>query len=444
MKSKISFVITVWSTMLLLCMGVLLVVLGEREDRASEIENRMLQGMPEFSAKNIFSGNMSGEFEDFLSDGFFARNMLIDCSESVLGVFSIQTEEDKQLLAGGQDELQGLVDGQENPEGTLEDDPVFDPIWEPEIVEPTVPDEEMIIEEEPTETEEGLTIIPTTDTYGFAYIYKDGTLREFFRVSNNQISKTAHALNAYRSELPEDGKVFYMMIPLHDNYRPLPNSVKYAGWYSNTEDALQEQADEGVYVLNAPAILNPHLEEEIYFPLDHHWSALGAYYLCEEAMRIQGLPMTPYDEYEYRKVGTYSGWFDVMYPLQDVAAARLYNRNLEEKIPFMNYSANTYMSYVTGVIKPWTKMVTGFSTGRKALVIGDSFANVFAPYLCPYYDEVHMTDVRASYYDSISAGGWIADLMEYHGIDDVYIVMSFANDAHTATSHDRLERCLYG
>lgn len=102
------------------------------------------------------------------------------------------------------------------------------------------------------------------------------------------------------------------------------------------------------------------------------------------------------------------------------------------------------MAYVTGVIKPWTKIETGFSTGRKALVIGDSFANVFTPYLCPHYDEVHMTDVRQGYYYTADTGGWIADLMEYHGIDDVYIVMSYANDAHTETSCVRLEKCLYG
>ena len=60
------------------------------------------------------------------------------------------------------------------------------------------------------------------------------------------------------------------------------------------------------------------------------------------------------------------------------------------------------------------------------------------------YDEVHMTDVREGYYYPGDTGGWIAELMEYHGIDDVYIVMSYANDAHTDTSCVRLEKCLYG
>lgn len=441
MKNKITFFITVCSAAVLLCLGIMLVALGEGEDRASDFENRMLQGKPELSADNVFSGNYSGEFENFLSDGFFGRNLVINASESFLGLFSAETEEDTQLLDDSKDELQGAVD----PETPTQPDIQEEPVPGMEDFDEEEPEEDIEFDESelPEEGEE-LEIIPGTDTYGFSYIYKNGTLREYFRVSDKQISQVAHALNAYKSELPEDGNVFYMMVPLTHSWEPLPNSSKYAGWYSNTEGAIQEQVDEGVHIINIPEILNPHLTESIYFPIDHHWSALGAWYAYEELMNIQGIPAVPYDEYSYRKVYTYKGFFDVMNPLQAAEVNRLYNRTTKEKSALMNYREETYMAYVTGVIKPWTKIETGFSTGRKALVIGDSFANVFTPYLCPHYDEVHMTDVRQGYYYTADTGGWIADLMEYHGIDDVYIVMSYANDAHTDTSCVRLEKCLYG
>ena len=442
MKNKITFFITVCSAAVLLCLGVMLVALGENEDRASDFENRMLQGKPELSWENIFSGNYSGEFENFLSDGFFGRNLVINTSEGFLALFSAETEEDTQLLDDSKDELQGVTD----PETPAQPDIQEEPVPGMEDFEPEEPDDEEIIFDEselPAEGEE-LEIIPATDTYGFSYIYKNGHLREYFRVSEREISQVAHALNAYKSELPEDGNVFYMMVPLTHSWEPLPNSSKYAGWYSNTEGAIQEQVNEGVHVINIPEILNPHLTESIYFPIDHHWSALGAWYAYEELMNIQGIPAVPYDEYSYRKVYTYKGFFDVMNPLQAAEVNRIYNKTTEERSALINYREETYMAYVTGVIKPWTKIETGFSTGRKALVIGDSFANVFTPYLCLHYDEVHMTDVRQGYYYTADTGGWIADLMEYHGIDDVYIVMSYANDAHTETSCVRLEKCLYG
>lgn len=450
MKSKFSFLIVLWSVMFMLCLGVLLVVLAEKETRPSEHENRMLQGMPEFTAGNVLSGNMSGEFEDYLLDGFFGRNVLIDLSESCMEVFSVQTEEDKLLLEDGNDELQGLTgNGSEGPQAPTSDQSGTQPGSEP------IDGEASGAEGLPEDTGEGIPPADDVDgeesagektdgSGGFYYVKADGGLTVRFFTNAGNISRTAHALNEYREELPEDGNVFYTMIPLKQNYEPLPFSSKYSGWYSDTEDALEAQVIDGVHIVNAPEILSPHLNEEIYFPLDHHWSSLGAYYVFAEMIRMQGLPVTPYNEYDYKTISNNSSWFEVLYPLQDVSACKIYQKTKEYESNYMNYNSDTYMTYVTGVIVPWTRFETGFSTGRKALVIGDSFANAFAPYLWPYYDEVHMTDVRASYYDYSGAGGWIDELMELHEIDDVYIVVSYANAAHSPTSYERLERCLHG
>ena len=199
MKNKITFFITVCSAAVLLCLGIMLVALGENEDRASDFENRMLQGRPELSAKNVFSGNYGGEFENFLSDGFFGRNLVINTSESFLGLFSAETEEDTQLLDDSQDELQGVTDSETPVQPDIQEESV--PGMEDFEIEE--PEEEIIFDESelPQEGEE-LEIIPATDTYGFSYIYKNGHLREYFRVSERQISQVAHALNAYKAELP--------------------------------------------------------------------------------------------------------------------------------------------------------------------------------------------------------------------------------------------------
>lgn len=434
MKSKVSFIITLWSVMLAFCLGVLLLCFAEKDTRASEKENRMLQGMPEFTAENVLSGNFSGEFEGYLSDGFFARNLLINYSNDLLDLFSVQTLNDKILLEGGEDELQGVTDSQNTsssvPQGGGEATNTEDSQNDHSSVE--------------TNNEQ----TTPNGNYGFFYRKTDGSLYPLFSTSDERHKLIAHALNEYRAQLPEDGNVFYMMIPLQNNYSPVDNG-DYTGWYSNTEDAISEQTDDGVYVINAPAVLESHIDEDIYFPIDHHWSALGAYYLCEEVITMQGLPMMPYNEYNYKiKYGynvsnTVKGWFDIMYPLQNVSSQLLYEDSVQNT-KFMDYSANTYGAYLGGRVVPWSKYITGFNTGRKALVIGDSFANAFTPYLCPYYDEVHATDVRKGYYDAPKAGGWIAELMKKYNIDDVYIVVSYANAANSATSYERLEACLYG
>ena len=112
-----------------------------------------------------------------------------------------------------------------------------------------------------------------------------------------------------------------------------------------------------------------------------------------------------------------------------------------EKVDIIDYHSSSYMAYLCGDSTVWTKYVTGFSTGRKALVVGDSFSNAFTPYLMPYYDEVHKVDAR--YYDSEVNGGSIKALIEKYGIDDVYIILSNANGVTSYTSLVQLEEALY-
>ena len=55
--------------------------------------------------------------------------------------------------------------------------------------------------------------------------------------------------------------------------------------------------------------------------------------------------------------------------------------------------ANKYMSYIGGDY-PLTIITTQAKTGKKILVLKDSNANAFIPFLIPHYDEVHVIDPR--------------------------------------------------
>ena len=45
-----------------------------------------------------------------------------------------------------------------------------------------------------------------------------------------------------------------------------------------------------------------------------------------------------------------------------------------------------------------------------------------------------MTDLRDTYYDEKEAGGTFAELLRYHEVDDVYIVLSSANGVNSYNS----------
>ena len=110
----------------------------------------------------------------------------------------------------------------------------------------------------------------------------------------------------------------------------------------------------------------------------------------------------------------------------------------------MNYGYAGYLAFMNSTRQPWRRVVTGTNTGRKALVICDSFGNALAPYLLPYYDEVHMCDFRYDSYDVGAVGGTIGDQLRYYGIDDVYIITSTANGLRKENSIVYLRRFLAG
>lgn len=47
-----------------------------------------------------------------------------------------------------------------------------------------------------------------------------------------------------------------------------------------------------------------------------------------------------------------------------------------------------------------------------------------------------MTDLRASYFKEIYAGGTFAELLKYHQIDDIYVVLSTSNGINSKNSQE--------
>ena len=211
----------------------------------------------------------------------------------------------------------------------------------------------------------------------------------------------------------------------------------YCGWGSTVETMLESclAGEEHIKVFNTFAILEPHMTEgtPLFYHTDHHWSAEGAYIVLSEMLKSSGRPIVPYDEYEYKAIRSkpndagQTDVFNVLYPLLPARSLIVTQRTEETELPLMNYDSSTYTAYMNNSRRPWRRVITGANTGRRALVICDSFGNAFAPYLLPYYDEVHMTDFRNDYYNKREAGGSIGELIEYYQIDDVYIVTSTAN-----------------
>ncbi|MDD6143195.1 MAG: DHHW family protein [bacterium] len=321
------------------------------------------------------------------------------------------------------------------PTATLTAEPTPTPTPEPTATPSPTP--------VPTPTPKVIVPLDPDEVYTLHLIEKSGETSRKYSYTAENVMIFAEALNYLKGLLPEDGEVHYLQVPVAGVGTAVTRRTSiYTAWESTMEEALQTQVVEGVNIHDAPAILNDAMvdKQDIYYYTDHHWTPLGAWYAVNAIMESRGYPTLPFEEYEYlsrimkRDKAGREDWLHLLYPLAPTRSTVLKKLTDEDEIAFMNYKSNTYTAYINNSRQPWRRFETGFGSGRKALLISDSFGNVFLPYLLPYYGEVHMTDLRASYFDEQEAGGTFAELLRYHGIDDVYVVLSTSNGINSNNS----------
>lgn len=436
MKHKFSFIVTLWWVLLCALAGFFLLVTGNKHPRRSDAENRMLAGFPDASPKSVVSGDFMTGFEDYLSDGFFDRDGVIAFTERLLGRFSTLSGDDK--LAMQSEDMENRLDAELANVGSGADEPVDGPSEagpagddSPEEVEDDIEED---VEVAVADGEE-----PLTAEKSYIWLDRvDGGRKILYTYDNANLWQYAEILKLIRSNLPQDGTVCFTQVPLSAiANRWTTQQDVYCGWGSTIETVLQQAVSDtpGIYIFNTYAILEPDMtgDTPMFYTTDHHWTAEGAYRVLAEMLRRQGVPVIPYDEYSYKSIRGKTDSegrhdiFNALYPLLPGHSYVVTDVDRLREISLMDYDSTSYSALINGTQLPWRRIVTGANTGRRALVICDSFGNAMTPYLLAYYDEVHMCDFRESRYDKRKAGGNIIEMMRHYAISDVYIVTSTAN-----------------
>ena len=497
MKQKLSFVVALWWVILCAIAGLFLVVLAEKQSHPSDAENRMLAGFPRVSGQALASGEFMSGFESFLSDGFFARNDVIELTEDLLDNFSTLSSDERLSMESEKMERQldalGATRGSSGAKRASIDagdavapaENAFDlaQMDAPEAADAADdgPDDELILDDEEetfdldddepdgnddsdgmTETDdEAENTIVTGDkipvSASHSYIWYDltkGGRSIIYTYENKKIKTYANTLRLMQTYLPADGVICFTQVPLASmGNRWTGQRNTYSGWGSSCEMVLEKYLEdtERIYVFNTPEILAPHMEngERMFYLTDHHWTAEAAYLVLSEMLKRQNLPVIPYDEYRYKslyKKSKHGGMdtFNVLYPLLPGHSYVITDVDHAQEIDLMNYGYAGYLAFMNSTRQPWRRVVTGTNTGRKALVICDSFGNALAPYLLPYYDEVHMCDFRVNHFSKRDAGGTIGYMISHYKIDDVYIITSTANGLRKDNSIKFLRKYLVG
>jgi hypothetical protein len=261
--------------------------------------------------------------------------------------------------------------------------------------------------------------------------------------SQEEIEAAAAVFNAYAALLPEDGTLHVLLAPRAQTANKLAlHTDTETGWSSEVEAALSALVSKNVTVHSVVEILGPHIlnGEYVYFRTDHHWTALGAYYVADAVLTGEGYQTIPLADYAESEIDDFLGSIylsqrsaklksladtvTVYEPLLPATSYRVSNTYRKGELPVIDTTQTDYKVFLGGTHGPYRVVVGGYHTGRNMLMVCDSFGNAMAPFLMPYYDSVYMVDFRSAYYTRDDAHGSVGEYVRRCDITDLYVVLS--------------------
>lgn len=333
----------VTATFILLVAGCSAVSLFTPDKLLSETENRTLEQRPKLSAETLLSGEFTEKYELYMSDQFFLRDKWV----------ALRNYSEIAMLKR---ELNGVY---------LADDGYL--ITRPEI-------------------NVGIMEKNTDYILRFAEKCAADLGPEHVRVL---IAPTA--AEVLREKLPPFSEVYDQSSLLDSIAAALPDRV-----FCNVLPRLDE-----------------HSSEYIYYRTDHHWTTLGAYYAYTEYCDSIGIK--PSNTEDFRQIvasdsflGTLASKVNIAVRPDELRIFENMNASAEATAEYdMNPSTagssiyamqalstrDKYSFFLNGN-RPIVDITAAADNGRTLMVIKDSYANCFVPFLTEHFERIIVIDLR--------------------------------------------------
>lgn len=235
----------------------------------------------------------------------------------------------------------------------------------------------------------------------------------------------------------QDLPVYMMLVPdsatvLSDK---LPTFATVSDQNRMFAQVKRELAD-SVTWLDAADALNKHKGEKIYYQTDPHWTSLGAFYTFEAVAEEMDLAVDSASTYvSYPVSTTFNGTLaaksgcrtgvkeeiDIYVPRETDNDVVVNYVDEQRRTTSLYDSSKLKTRDQYGVFLGGNSSVIDIKTvsesQRRILVIKDSFANCFIPFLAPHFREIVIVDPR--YYS-----GTMDTVMDTYQISDVLILYS--------------------
>lgn len=333
----------------------------------SDLENRKLAQLPSFSIKTLLNGDFLQDFSTYMQDQVAFRDTWIDL-ESAFNNLAFGKVEESNILLG-----------------------------------------------------------------------KDGWMfTKLFDVSpdtQKQLSKNLDAVTNFASRHP--GKVTFLLAPSASVINPenLPVGAPMVDENAMLDDIFA-QVSSSADVLDLRDVFTLEKDEYLYYKTDHHWTTQGAYLAYQQFCQLKGL--TPFDTAAHEAVsipnfyGTHysaARRWDVQpdvityYPLDnpmtiyDITGETQYSaRKTETMVNTEKFQTrDKYAAFLDG--NNGYSVIEGNGEGS-ILVVKDSYANCFVPFLTENYAKIGVVDLRNFSYGLDST-------IESEGYDQVLILYNF-------------------
>lgn len=252
------------------------------------------------------------------------------------------------------------------------------------------------------------------------YLGKNGYLMEAFNApSQTQYDATVNAMTSF-AQKHSDLKQYALIAPnsvniLKSNLPAFAPADDQNPWIDKLKESLTSA---GVTFIDIRDTFTDHKAEDLYYHTDHHWTTLGAYYAYLQAAAAMGID-TSSDSYDKAPVSqTFKGTLsaksgfrsgetdeiDVFLPNGDNALSSVVNYVDEQKKSASFYDTsklNTRDKYALffGGNHAQIKISTPTESNNTLLVLKDSYANSFVPFLAQHYRKIIMIDPRYYYGD---------------------------------------------
>lgn len=250
------------------------------------------------------------------------------------------------------------------------------------------------------------------------YRGKDGYLIEdAVEPDENNLKKNIGAINSLANE--DKYTVYTLIVPNAVSVIPdkLPN---YAPVRSQSEDLdnFRKQLSDEVKDIDVYDILSDQSDkQQLYYHTDHHWTTYGAYCAYIKASSTLGIDAdrVKYNLYKVANdfVGTMAHTSGYTGKKDTVEVFLPNNSDVEYVVDYVESQTKRTSVYDTekleesdkylvfmGANEPIIDIKTTAKTDRKLMIVKDSYANSFIPFLIPDYSEIVVIDPRY-YYDDV-------------------------------------------